>query len=135
MSGESKQKEEQPDLSTLPATAAEADKPIDPNTESAAAPVDTHPSATPSEEELKAGINSPAFYTSLTRWHPGIGYFQFLSNNEFPAAWPPDKRFNACIERHPHIYRACYLIDLIMMVIILIGLGVIAGFIAYKTIS
>lgn len=118
----------------LPAKAAEAGKDIDPATDSAIERR-SHPNATPNGKDMNAGFQSPAFYTSLTRWHPGIAYFQFLSDNNFSAEWSPDIRFKNCIEQHPYLYRVCYCIDLIMMCVALIGLGILAAFIAWKTIS
>ncbi|CAB0787796.1 hypothetical protein FRC0263_00376 [Corynebacterium diphtheriae] len=119
---------------SLPATAAEGNKDIDPATQNAIQKRG-HPVATPNQKDMNAGFQSAAFYTSLTQWHPGIAYFQFLSDNNFPEEWSPDTRFKNCIEQHPNLYKVCYVIDIIMMCVVLIGLGVIAGFIAWKTIS
>ncbi|MHC9941635.1 hypothetical protein ACQX2H_09515 [Corynebacterium diphtheriae] len=116
-----------------PAKAAEENKDIDPATKRAIEKPE-HPSATPSRKDIDSKFQSPAFYTSLTRWHPGIAYFQFLSGNNFPAEWSPDKRFKNCIEQHLSLYKVCYWNDLIMMCSILTLMGIIATLIAYKTI-
>lgn len=122
------------DYDSLPASSAGGDKPVDASTQKSIEGRPTHPDAAPASA-TNGDYRTPAFYTNLTRWHPGIGFFQFLSDCTFSPDMLPHERFNSCIERHPHIYKTCLIIDIAIIITVVLGLATAAGFIGYKTIS
>ena len=121
------------DYSNLPAEAASGNKEIETDTAAAVQP-QAHPNAVPASNS-SANYASPAFVTGLTRWHPGIGFFQFLSDCSFPQSQPPYVRFNNCMERHPHLYKVCVGIDLAIIIAVLIGLAVVAVVLGWNALT
>lgn len=79
-------------------------------------------------------IQSPSFLLGLVRWHPAIGTFQFLSDCLYPQSMAPHERFSATRDAHPKWFTTCVIIDFMVLIAILLGLGTIAVRIIYITI-
>lgn len=116
------------DFDQVPVTAAQGDKPIDRDAANRAV---WQPHPNPRPEQETNDFKSPAFYTGLTRWHPFIGYFQFISDCSFPDK-DPDVRFNNCIERHPKFYKFSYVADIFVMIVTILAMLAAAGLLVYK---
>lgn len=85
-----------------------------------------HPSPDPPSAAMQKPVGSPAFLTAMVKWHPAIGSFQFLADCTNPSSDAPDIRFNRAIERWPCLFWYCVVVDAIVMLAILSGLGFIA---------
>lgn len=92
----------------------------------------SHPSFEP-EINGSGNINSAAFLMGLVKWHPAIGSFQFLADCHYPQTMMPSERFSATRDAYKLLFWVCVLIDTVVMLTILVGLGVIAGRIIYMT--
>ncbi|CAB0735801.1 hypothetical protein FRC0140_00396 [Corynebacterium diphtheriae] len=93
-----------------------------------------HPSPSMSGGD-NVNLHSAAFLMGLTRWHPAIGFFQFLADCHYPRGEDtlPSDRFSATRDTYPKTYWACVIIDMMLLVAVLIGLGIIATRIGYIT--
>lgn len=79
-------------------------------------------------------VQSPSFLLGLTKWHPAIGTFQFLSDCLYPQSMPPNERFSATRDAHPWLFKTCLFIDFLVLLTVLLGLAAIATRIIYITI-
>lgn len=123
---------EETDFSELEADAAKTDIDNDPAAIKASREKDEHPDAH-MQHANGAAINSPAFLTSLVRWHPAVGSFQFLADCHYPKDMKPHLRFTNYAESHQRLLNFCIIIDFIVMVAVLIGLAFIASRVAWIT--
>ncbi|AKV58888.1 hypothetical protein [Corynebacterium riegelii] len=85
-----------------------------------------HPSPDPPAAAMQKPVNSPAFLMSWVKWHPAIGTFQFLADCATSSDDPPYVRFNTARDMWPKFYWLCVIVDFLVMVAILVGLGVVA---------
>ncbi|PFG27429.1 Uncharacterised protein [Corynebacterium renale] len=92
-----------------------------------------HPSPDPLSTAMQKPVGSPAFLTALVKWHPAIGCFQFLADCTNPSSDAPDIRFNQALERWPRLFWFCIIVDKIVMLAVLAGLGIIASRVIYLT--
>lgn len=110
--------------------------PVDPNPKAviAAQARVPHPSPDIPDAAIDKGVGSPKFLTSLVKWHPALGFFQYLADCMSPASMPPDERFNALAEKHKGLWWTCFIVDFISLIVTLLGLAAIAGLVVYKTV-
>ena len=85
-----------------------------------------HPSPDPPATAMQKPVNSPAFLMSWVKWHPAIGTFQFLADCASSSDDPPHVRFNSARDMWPCLFWLCVIVDFLVMIAILAGLGVVA---------
>ncbi|WP_368267017.1 hypothetical protein [Corynebacterium ulcerans] len=124
------------DFSTKPVEAIKTDVSQQPEAETASQDrrEKDHPNAGPSGGD-NTNLHSAAFLMGLTRWHPAIGFFQFLADCHYPRGENtlPSDRFSATRDAYPKTYWLCVLIDMTLLIAVLIGLAIIATRIGYIT--
>lgn len=118
-----------------PAETAAANRDYNPAAAAATEP-DEHPDAQISVAN-GASLQSPAFLTSLVKWHPAIGGFQFLADcfhgRKGDGIEPAHQRFTQTYKDFKPLFWICVVIDVLLMVAVLSGLGAVATRIAYIT--
>lgn len=94
--------------------------------------IGSHPDAYMSSTG-KVSLSSPTSIMMLVKWHPGVGSFQFLADCTYPPSLPPHERFCRLRDLHTKYYWTVIIIDLVVMLAVLTGLGTIAVRIIWTT--
>lgn len=91
-----------------------------------------HPSNDPAVEG-EAG--SAKFLLGLTKWHPFIGFFLFLSDCLYPDSMAPHERVGAMRASHRKLYWSMVFGDVLVLVGVLVLLGYVSWRVALKTLG
>lgn len=92
-----------------------------------------HPEAEPKPNGNES-LSSPTFLMSFARWHPAVGAYQWLADCHYPVStMPPHERFQTFRAKHKWLFWVSVVIDMIVMLAVLVGLGAIAARVIYIT--
>lgn len=76
--------------------------------------------------------SEPITWTRFVRWHPGVGYLQFLADCENPAHMAPNERYAKAVELHPHLHRWALILDALLITLVVAAVIALIGFAAYR---
>lgn len=73
-------------------------------------------------------------FARVVKWHPAINYFGYLADRVMPMDWHPNVRFSHLARNHPRWYRTAIFLDAIVTATAPVGVLIVLGFAAYKTV-
>lgn len=97
-----------------------------------------HPSPDVPNSGLQQGISSPAFFTSLVKWRPVVGYFQYLADCTQPEKMPPDQRIHnlaGSSRLWTFFWGLCVFVDFIVLLLTIVAFAVVLYTIGAKTLG
>lgn len=97
-----------------------------------------HPSPDVPNSSLQQGISSPAFFTSLVKWRPAVGYFQYLADCTQPEDMPPDQRIHnlaGSSRLWTLFWGLCVVVDFAVLLLTIAAFAVVLYIIGVKTLG
>lgn len=92
-----------------------------------------HPEAEPKPNGNES-LSSPSFLMSFARWHPAVGAYQWLADCHYPVkTMAAHERFQKFRDKHNWLFWVAVVIDMLVMLVVLVGLGLVAARVIYIT--
>ena len=97
-----------------------------------------HPSPDVPNSGLQQGISSPAFFTSLVKWRPAVGYFQYLADCTQPEKMPPDQRIHSLAgssRSWAFFWGLCVFVDFAVLLSTIVAFAAVLYLVGVKTLG